>query len=109
MLSKVSVTSGRILSSAEAKRTSLIVITIFNNGIQFRIGEEETLMEMISADIKASRYYKLPGREAVRGPFLYKCFDNHINNQHEKLINREEICGLHFQGDGATDEHRFIQ
>ena len=42
MLSKVSVTSVRIFSAAESKLTSLIAITIFNNGLQFRIGSEET-------------------------------------------------------------------
>ena len=34
-----SVTSGRIFSTAESKLISLIGMTIFNNGIQFIIGE----------------------------------------------------------------------
>ena len=29
-------------------------------------------------------------------------FENHIKNQHEKLLNGADIYGLHFQGDGAT-------
>ena len=29
-------------------------------------------------------------------------FDNNIKNQHEKLLNWEEIDELNFQGDGAT-------
>ena len=74
MLSTVSVTSGIIFSAVEAKLTSLIGMTIFNNGLQFRIGEEETLRSIISAAINVSRDYKLPGREAVRGPLLDKCF-----------------------------------
>ena len=49
MLSTVSVTSGRIFSAVEAKLTSLIGMKIFNNGIQFIIGEEETFRAMVSA------------------------------------------------------------
>ena len=65
MLSKVSVTSGGIFYAAEAKLTSLIGMTIFNNGLQFRIGEEETFRAMIRAVINVSTDYKLPGRETV--------------------------------------------
>ena len=32
---------------------------------------------------------------------LDKCFENHIKNQRENLLNGEEIYGLHFQVDGA--------
>ena len=28
-------------------------------------------------------------------------FENHIKNQHEKLLNGADIYGLHFKGDGA--------
>ena len=49
MLSTVSVTSGRILYDVEAKLTSLIGMSIFNNGLQFIIGEEETFRSIISA------------------------------------------------------------
>ena len=81
MLSTVSVNSGIIFSTAEAKMTSLIGMTIFNNGLQFIIGEEETLREIVSAARNVSRYYKLSGRETVQGLLIDKCFDNHINNQ----------------------------
>ena len=74
MLSPVSVTSGRILSATEAKLISLIGMAIFNNGLQFIMGEDETFMEMISADISVSRNYKLPGRERVRGLLLDNFF-----------------------------------
>ena len=67
-------TSGRILSAAEAKLTSLIGMTIFNNGLQFRIGEEDTFREIISAERNVSRDYKLPGRERTRGLMLDECF-----------------------------------
>ena len=86
MLSTVSVTSGRIFSAAEAKLTSLIGMTIFNNGLKFIIGEEETFRAMISAAINVSRDYKLPGRETVRGPLIDNCFENDIKNQHELLF-----------------------
>ena len=33
---------------------------------------------------------------------LDNCFDNHIKNQHEKLLNGADIHGLHFQGDDET-------
>ena len=65
MLSTVSVTSDKIFSAAESKLTSLIGITIFNNGLQFRIGEDETFRAIISAARNVSRNYKLPGREKV--------------------------------------------
>ena len=68
MLSTVSVTSGRIFSAAEAKLTSLIGIAIFNNGLQFIIGEDETFREIISASRNVSRDYKLPGRKTVQAP-----------------------------------------
>ena len=55
MLSTVSVTSGRIFSTAEAKLSSLIGMTIFTNGLLFRIEEDETFRAMISAAIKFSR------------------------------------------------------
>ena len=29
-------------------------------------------------------------------------FENHINNQCEKLLNGANIYGINFQGDGAT-------
>ena len=65
MLSTVSVTSVRIFSDAEAKLTSLIGMIIFNNGLQFKMGEDETFRGMISAARNVSRYYKLPVRETV--------------------------------------------
>ena len=34
-------------------------------------------------------------------PLLDNCFDNHIKNQREKLLNGADIYGIHFQGDGA--------
>ena len=49
---------------------------------------------MISAARNISRDYKIPGREMVQGPLLDKCFDNHIKNQCEKLLNRADIYGL---------------
>ena len=62
MLSTVSVTSGIIFSAEEAKITSLIGMTIFNNGLQFRIGEEDTFRTMISASMNVSSGYNLTGR-----------------------------------------------
>ena len=102
MLSTVSVTSARIFSDTESKLTSLIVMTIFKSGLQFRMGEEETFRKMISAERIVSRDHKLPGREMVRGTFLDKCFKNHINNQREELLNGADIYGIYFQCDGAT-------
>ena len=102
MLSTVLVTSGIIFSAAEDKLTSLIGMTIFNNGIQFRIGKDKTFREIISAVRNVSRDYKLPGIETVQGPLLDNCFDNYIKNQPEKLLNGEDIYGLHFQDDDAT-------
>ena len=74
MLSTVSVTSSRIFYNAEAKITSLIVTTIFKNGLQLRIGEEETFRAMISAVRNVSRDYNMPGRETVRGLLLDEFF-----------------------------------
>ena len=68
MLSTVSVTSGRIFSAVEAKLTSLIGITIFNNGLQFIIGEDKTFRAITSSVRNVSRDYNLPGRETVQGP-----------------------------------------
>ena len=65
MLSTVSVTSVRIFSAAEAKLTSLIGMTIFNNGLQFRILEEDTFRAMIRSDRKVLMDYKLSGMETV--------------------------------------------
>ena len=101
MLSTVSVTSGKIYITAESKLTSLIGMAIFNNGLQFRMGEDETLNEMISAVRNVSIYYKLLERETVQGTLLDNCFDKNIKNQRDKLLNGAEIYGLHFQGDGA--------
>ena len=86
----------------EAKLTLLIGMIIFTNGLQFIIWEEETFREIISADKNVSRDYKLQGRETVRGLFLDNCFDNHIKNQREKILNRSDIYGHRFHGDGAT-------
>ena len=33
---------------------------------------------------------------------LDNCFDNHIKNQHDRLLNEADIYGLRFQGDSAT-------
>ena len=71
-------------------------MTICNIGLQFRIGEEEPFREMIRAARNVSMYYKLTGRETVRGPFLDNCFENHIHNQCEKLLNRKDIYGINF-------------
>ena len=65
ILSTVLVHSGRIVPAAEEKLTSLIGMTIFNNGLKFRIGEEEKFMSMISAARNISRNHKIPGREMV--------------------------------------------
>ena len=54
---------------------------------------------MISSARNISRYYKLPGGETVLGTLLDKCFENHINNQCEKLLNGADIYGHHVQGD----------
>ena len=70
ILSTVSVTSGIIFSAAEAKLTSFIGMTIFNNGLQFIIGEEEKFRAMISAIRKFSRDYKLPLRRRYEGSLL---------------------------------------
>ena len=62
MLSTVSVTSGRIFPAAEFKLISLILMTIFNNGIKFIIGGEEKFRAMLIAARNISRDCKLPGR-----------------------------------------------
>ena len=62
MLSTVSVNPGRIFSAAGAKLNSFIGMPIFKNGLQFRIGEEDTFREMTSAARNVSRDYKLTGR-----------------------------------------------
>ena len=46
--------------------------------------------------------YKLPERDTVWGLLLDNYFENNIKNQREKLLNRADIYGLHFQSDGAT-------
>ena len=81
MLLMVTVTSGIIFSAAEAKITSLIGMNIFNNGLQLRIGEDETLRAIISATRNVSRNYKLPGREMVRGPLIDNVFGINIKKQ----------------------------
>ena len=101
MLSTVPVTSDKIFSAVEAKITSFIGMKIFNNGIQFRIGEEETSRAMIRAARKVSRDCKLPGRDTMRGTLLDNFFENHIKNQREKLVKGADIYRIHFQGDGA--------
>ena len=55
MLSTVLVTSGRVLSAAEAKLTSFFGMNIFNNGLQFIIGEDQKFRAMVSSSIKVSR------------------------------------------------------
>ena len=72
----------------EGKLTSLIGMTIFNNGIQFIIGVGGTFRAIIGASRNVSRDYKLPGRETLREPLLDKFFENHIKNQSEKLLNK---------------------
>ena len=82
--------------------TSLIGITIFNNDLRFRMGEDETFRAMMGTARNISKDYNMTERETMRGPLLDNCFENHIKKQREKLLNREDIYGLHFQGDGAT-------
>ena len=41
----------------------------------------------------------------MRGPLLDTCFENHIKNQREKLLNGADIYELHFQGDGTTSKY----
>ena len=38
----------------------------------------------------------------MQGTFIDNCFENHIKNQCDKLLNGADIYELHFQGDGAT-------
>ena len=66
------------------------------------LGKTIQYRAMISAARNVSRGYKLLGRETVWGPLIDNCFENHIKNQREKLLNVADIYGLHFQGDGAT-------
>ena len=56
---------------------------------------------MISSARNVSRDYNLSGRKTVQGQLLDNCFEKNIKNQHEKLLNRADMYGLHFQGDGA--------
>ena len=49
MLSTVAVTSVIIFSAAEDELNLFIGMNIFNNGLQFRIGEEESFKVIISA------------------------------------------------------------
>ena len=56
---------------------------------------------MISSFRNVSRDYKLPWMETVQGLLIYKCFENHTNNQCEKLLNGKDIYGIHFQGYGV--------
>ena len=65
ILSTVPVNLGRIFSYAEEKLTSLIGMTIFKNGLQFRFLEEEALRAMLIATRNISRDYKLTGKETV--------------------------------------------
>ena len=104
----VSVTSGTIFSSAESKLTSFIGMTIFNNDLKFIIGVEDTFREMINAARNVSRDYNMTGRETVQGLLIDDCFDNHIKNRREKLLNGADIYGLHFQGDGTTIKDRHL-
>ena len=76
-------------------------MTIFNNSLQFRIGQDKKFREMISAARNVSTDYKLTGRETVQGPLL-DFFENRIKNQRDKLLNGAYIYEIHFQGDGAT-------
>ena len=98
----VSVTSDRIFSAAESKLTSLIGIIIFNNGLQFIIGEDETFRVISSAVRNVSRSYNLPGGEIMQGPLIDNCFENNIKKQCEKLLNGADIYVIHFQGGGET-------
>ena len=66
-------------------------MNIFNNGLQFIIGSEEIFRAIIGAARNILRNYKLLGREMVQGPFLDKCFYNHIKNQRENLLNGADI------------------
>ena len=61
---------------------------------------------MISTDRNVSRYYKTLGRDKIQGTLLEKCFENHINNQCENLLNEADIYGIHFKGDGATIKNK---
>ena len=65
MLSTVSVTSGRILPTKKSKLSSLIGMTIFNNGLEFIIREVDTIREMLISAINVSRDYNLPRGETV--------------------------------------------
>ena len=103
IVSVTSVTSGKIISSDESKLTSLIGMTIFNNGLKFIFwGGGGTFRAMMSTARNISMDYNLPKREAVKGSFLYKCFERHIKNQHEKFLNGAEVYEIHVQYDGAT-------
>ena len=77
-------------------------MAIFSNGLQFRMGEDKTLKEMISTFRTDSINYNLLGRETVQGTLLDNSFDKNIKNQREKLLNGAEIYEFHLQGDGAT-------
>ena len=72
-MSNFPATSVIIFSAAESKLTSLFGMVIFNNGLQCRVVEEDTLRAMISADRNVSRDYKQPGRETAQGMLLDKC------------------------------------
>ena len=58
------------------------------------MGEEETFREIISTSRNVSMDYKLPGRETLQGALVNKCFENHIKNEFERLLNGADIYGL---------------
>ena len=51
---------------------------------------------------KRFKEYKLPGRGTAQEPLLDIFFENHIKNRRGKLLKKEYIYLLRFQGDGAT-------
>ena len=96
LLSTVSATSGIIFSAVEAKLTSLIEMTIFNNYIQFIIGEEETSRAMLSAARKFQGITSCQGEIRCKGRCLISVLG---------IISRNSVISyyiIHFQVDGAT-------
>ena len=91
-----------LFKQAEEKMDVYVAMTFYGNGLPFNLAEEETFKLMLRQARYVSKEYKPPKREALRTSLLDECYKTHQEKDREVLLKDAPVCGLGFQGDGAS-------
>jgi len=90
------------VANAENQLTMAISDMIHSLGLPFSLGSEPKFRLVLSLARNVGIQYKLPSRNQIANELLDINYQQYTNKQKKQLLNKAEIYGLTFFGDGAT-------